>query len=282
MSPSIAATQTLTLPSVPPDSKYADVFAPGYSVRPLRLSLRSRLIIWVLRWILRPWTTHIFRGGVERIAAAQLKLASRPFRPRKGMSLHYRMLGAVEEPIAGHVLGQLTPERPVVLWLHGGAFVMPAIQDLHLAFLERLCTDIDADGFLPDYRLAPACPFPAGLDDCERAYGALLSAGIEPGRIVIGGESAGGNLALGLLQRIRNRGWPMPACAVAVAPATELARLHGPRSRGGNAARDALLPMAALAADAADVCGRSRRLASGNIAGECRLQWLSPAVSGCQ
>lgn len=218
-----------------------------HAVRSLSLSLRSRLIIWVLRWLLRPWMARIFRGGVERMAAAQLQLSSRPFRSRAGLPMQYRVLGSVDAPTAGHLLGALQRDRPVVLWLHGGAFVMPAIQDLHLAFLERLCADLDASGFLPDYRLAPACPYPAGLDDCERAYGVLLDAGIASQRIVIGGESAGGNLVLGLLQRIRRRGWPMPACAVAVAPVTELGRLHGPRSRGGNAARDALLPMATLA-----------------------------------
>lgn len=218
-----------------------------HTLRQLSLSLRSRLIIWVLRWLLRPWTSRILRGGLERIAAAQLKLSSRPFHSRSGLPMQYRMFGSRDGAIAGHLLGELKSGRPVVLWLHGGAFVMPAIQDLHLAFLERLCTDLDAAGFLPDYRLAPACPYPAGLDDCERAYCALIDAGIGPQRIVIGGESAGGNLVLGLLQRIRGRGWPMPACAVAVAPATELGRLHGPRSRGGNAARDALLPMTALA-----------------------------------
>lgn len=218
---------------------------PG--LRTLNLSLRSRLIIWVLRWLLRPWTARVFRGGLERIAAAQLKLSRRPFRSRPELPMQYRVLGAVDAPVAGHLLGKLGSEQPVVLWLHGGAFVMPAMQDLHLAFLERLCTDLDASGLLPDYRLAPACPYPAGLDDCERAYRALLDTGIAPQRIVVGGESAGGNLVLGLLQRIRRRGWPMPACAVAVAPATELGRLHGPRSRSENAARDALLPMATLA-----------------------------------
>jgi len=74
--------------------------------------------------------------------------------------------------------------------------------------MARMCRDLDAVGFMVDYRLAPFNKFPAALDDCERAYRALLELGFKPERIAIAGESAGGNLTLGVLQRIRKAGLP--------------------------------------------------------------------------
>jgi acetyl esterase/lipase len=64
--------------------------------------------------------------------------------------------------------------------------------------------------------------------------------------MVIAGESAGGNLVLGLLQRIRKHGWPMPACAVPISPVTEMGRLHAPPSRAIKRFSDPLLPIDAL------------------------------------
>jgi acetyl esterase/lipase len=132
-------------------------------------------------------------------------------------------------------------DKLAILYLHGGAFVLPASPPLQLEFLGRLCRDMDAVGFMPDYRLAPTHPFPAALDDCERAYRGLLESGFAPERIAVIGESAGGNLVLGLLQRARKGGLPMPACAVPVSPVTDMGRVHAPPSRVANAKRDALL-----------------------------------------
>jgi acetyl esterase/lipase len=109
-----------------------------------------------------------------------------------------------------------------------------------------MCHDLDAVGFMADYRLAPFNKFPAALDDCERAYRALLERGFKPERIAIAGESAGGALVLGVLQRIRKAGLPMPACAIPISPVTEMGRLHAPPSRAHKRKSDPLLPIAAL------------------------------------
>lgn len=71
----------------------------------------------------------------------------------------------------------------------------------------------------PRYRLAPEHPFPHGLDDVVRAYRALRSRG-GAGGMVVGGESAGGNLILGLLQRLD--GAERPAAAVLLSPWCDL------------------------------------------------------------
>jgi len=212
-------------------------------LKPVKIPLRSRIIIWLLRRILRPLLGWAVNGGHERIASVQLYLASRVCRDSSGLPLDYTVIGRVP----GHVIGQLTDtHKTALLYIHGGGFLIPAVPETHVWLMGRMCRDLDAVGFMVDYRLAPFNKFPAALDDCERAYRALLDLGFSPERIAIAGESAGGNLTLGLLQRIRKAGLPMPACAVPISPVTEMGRIHAPPSRPLKAKADPLLPIAAL------------------------------------
>lgn len=71
---------------------------------------------------------------------------------------------------------------------------------------------------MPDYRLAPEHPFPAAIDDAEAAYLTMLESGVEPSRLAIAGDSAGGNLVFALLLKLKQRGAPMPAGAVGLSP----------------------------------------------------------------
>lgn len=209
----------------------------------LRISWRSRLWILLLRGVLKPMMRRFVLAGGYKIARQQLLLASRVFRAESGVAQDYRLVGGCP----GHSLGDLNDtDRPVVLWLHGGGFLIPAVPEVHLRLLHLVCRDIDANGFLADYRLAPFNRFPAPLDDVERAYAGLLAMGHDPARIVIAGDSAGGNLALGLLQRIRKAGQPMPACVFLLSPLTEMGRVHAPPSRARNRRRDAVIPIAAM------------------------------------
>ncbi|MEQ1439007.1 alpha/beta hydrolase [Fontimonas sp. SYSU GA230001] len=213
-------------------------------LKPVTISLRSRIIVWLLKRLLRPFLGWVVRGSHVRIARVQLALASQVCKDSSGLAQDYRVVGRVP----GHVLGDLRDtHKPAILYLHGGAFLMPAVPQTHVWLLGRLCRELDAVGFMADYRLAPAAKFPAALDDCERAYRALLELGFDARKIVIAGESAGGNLTLGVLQRIRKAGLPMPCCAVPISPATELGRIHAPPSRALKRKRDPILPIAALA-----------------------------------
>lgn len=212
-------------------------------VKDVSIGLRSRVLVTLFRWVLRPMLARMIRGTPERIAKIQLQLAARRCRDSHGLDLEYLVLG----PVPGHFLGSpRDTAKPLLLWLHGGAFILPAVPDVHVRMVARLCAEIGAVGFLPDYRLAPFNRFPAALDDCERAYRSLLDLGFSADRIVIGGDSAGGNLCLGLLQRIRKAGLPMPAGVVPVSPVTEMGRVHGPSSRYTRMAGDPLLPIASL------------------------------------
>lgn len=212
-------------------------------VKRVRISTRSRVATWMLRRLLKPWMRYLVRGSDERIARIQLRMSAARCPNTHGLPLDYTVVGRVP----GHVLGDLrTPGQPVLLWLHGGAFILPAAPVAHVEMAADFAARLRGAAFVPDYRLAPRNKYPASLDDCERAYRALLDLRIDPARIVLGGDSAGGNLLLGLLQRIRRHGWPMPACALPVSPATEMGRIHAPPARALKRRRDPLLPIDAL------------------------------------
>jgi len=110
----------------------------------------------------------------------------------------------------------------VLLYLHGGGFVFGS-PDTHQAFVARVMI---AGGFesawLPDYRLAPEHPFPAAIDDCLTAW-QTLSARAGNQRLCVAGESAGGNLALLLCQRIRDLGLARPERAWLLSPWLDIA-----------------------------------------------------------
>jgi acetyl esterase/lipase len=226
--------------------------ADGVVFRDIPIGKRSRFIVWLMRCFLKPMLGGMARAKSERIAKIQLRISSMPWPKIPGVSIDYDIVGRVP----GHVMGRLEAgKRPVILWLHGGAFFLPAAPNAHLTMVAQLCCDLQCDAFLPDYRLAPANPFPASLDDCENAYRALLDIGYPPSQIVVGGDSAGGNLLLALLTRLRRNQLPMPACAVPVSPVTELGRAHSPLSRASVQKSDPLLPAAAFQGIVRDYVG---------------------------
>lgn len=208
-------------------------------VKPVHIGVRSRLRVWLLRVFFKRFMGRMGRGSEERIALLQVRAAGRLPEQCSGLNLEYRIINGVPGPMLGD---SRDASKLAILYLHGGAFVFPASPALQLAFLGRLCRDLSAVGFMPDYRLIPQHPAPAALDDCERAYRGLLALGYPAKRIAVVGESAGGNLVLGLLQRIRKANLGLPACAVPISPVTDLARMHAPPSRGRNAKWEALVP----------------------------------------
>jgi acetyl esterase/lipase len=98
---------------------------------------------------------------------------------------------------------------PVVYWIHGGGYVMNKAE-YDDAQCSQYVLDWNCVVVSVDYRLAPENPFPIPLEDCyvglKWTYNSADELGIDPARIAIGGQSAGGGLAAGLAQITRDRG----------------------------------------------------------------------------
>ena len=104
--------------------------------------------------------------------------------------------------------------------IHGGAFVFGGGRFAHLMAIMR-ATATGCRVFGVDYRMPPAHPYPAPLDDCVAVYRHLLQS-YDPAHIVVGGLSAGGNLAAATVLRARDEGLPLPAAAVLLTPELDL------------------------------------------------------------
>jgi hypothetical protein len=86
----------------------------------------------------------------------------------------------------------------VMLWFHGGWYVIGSPRT-SAGLSSDLSRRVDAKVISVDYRLAPEDPYPAAVQDARAAYRGLLDSGVDPGSIAIVGESAGGGLAVALL-----------------------------------------------------------------------------------
>ena len=119
-----------------------------------------------------------------------------------------------------------TQTYSAALYLHGGGFVMgsPAT---HRELAAQLSASANARVLVLDYRLAPEYPFPAAMQDAMSAYRWLLKNGYTEARLAIGGDSAGGGLALQTLIALRDEDSCLPAAAFFFSPVTDMVHLDG-------------------------------------------------------
>ncbi len=112
---------------------------------------------------------------------------------------------------------------PCLIYYHGGGFVLPAAP-YHYKLGREYAGRAMCRVLFVDYRLAPKHQFPAAPNDCYAAYlYALENAGslsIDPSRIAVAGDSAGGNLAAGVCIRARDEGRIMPCGQMLLYPST--------------------------------------------------------------
>jgi monoterpene epsilon-lactone hydrolase len=178
------------------------------------ISFQGALLGLILRFRRRfvDWEAPVerFRLMVERSA--------RLFKPPGDVTITPLMAGGVP-------CEWLTPPDPdaqtVVLYLHGGAWTL-GWSNIHRQLVAQISKAAGSRALAVDYRLAPEHPFPAGLEDCVAVYQWLLKNGTPAEKIVIGGDSAGGNLTLATLLCLRDAAAPLPAAAFCIAPMTDL------------------------------------------------------------
>jgi len=120
--------------------------------------------------------------------------------------------------------GKNTEPRVSVLYFHGGGYSF--YPQAYANFIALITQAAKSRAFALDYRLSPEHRFPAQLGDALNAYRWLLEKGVDPDRLIIAGDSAGGNLTLALLLAARESKLPLPALAVALSPATDFDTDH--------------------------------------------------------
>ncbi|MFO7962828.1 MAG: alpha/beta hydrolase [Desulfobacterales bacterium] len=112
---------------------------------------------------------------------------------------------------------------PVILYLHGGGYVMGSI-NTHRAMVARIAAASKCRALLIDYRLAPENPFPAAVEDATSAYRWLVNdLTISPESIAFAGDSAGGGLALSTVMNLKESSIALPAAIVCISAWADLA-----------------------------------------------------------
>jgi acetyl esterase/lipase len=114
-----------------------------------------------------------------------------------------------------------TENERVICYFHGGGYVSGSPKT-HRDLVSRLARAAQAKAISIGYRLAPEHPFPAAVEDATCAYRWLLSIGIDPARLVVAGDSAGGGLTVATLIALRDAGVTLPAAAVCLSPWVDL------------------------------------------------------------
>ena len=135
--------------------------------------------------------------------------------------------GTVSEPfVRSGVAGiecrpvDVADDAPIVLYFHGGGFRIASAL-AYRSYGSHLAAVLGARVLLVEYRLAPEHKFPKAVDDCFAVWESLLAEGIDTGRIVIAGDSAGGGLAASVTMHALADG-VLPAGVICCSPWVDL------------------------------------------------------------
>jgi acetyl esterase len=152
--------------------------------------------------------TPLFGTGPDDVSVQDQEFGTVPVRI-------YKPKDAASEP---------SVDLPVVIYFHGGGWVLGSIET-HDALCRRLCSESKAAVVSVEYRLAPEHPFPAPLDDCYDATQYISNhaheLGLDAKRLVVAGDSAGGNLAAAVAFKAKNTKGPSLRAQVLIYPAID-------------------------------------------------------------
>lgn len=172
----------------------------------------TKIILFLIRTQLLHWS----EGSITEQRARQERSA-RFFRlPKQVRSQVIAVNG-----IASEWIDSLYSNSGTILYLHGGAYALGSVNS-HRELIARLVISTKCSALAINYRLAPEHPYPAALEDTISAYKWILSKGINPSRVVIAGDSAGGGLAIAALIALRDEGILLPAGAFCFSPWLDL------------------------------------------------------------
>jgi len=174
-----------------------------------------------------------------QIAASRIRLARMAARNRLPPDVRIEPMDAAGVKAEWISAPGLRVPGKTLLYLHGGGYTV-GNPELYRIFTWRLAEAGCCGVLAIDYRLAPENPYPAAVEDALAAYRWLLDEGHDGHDLAVAGDSAGGNLTLVLLQRLREEGLPMPASAICFSPWTDLTGSGA--SVILNARRDPMLP----------------------------------------
>ncbi len=194
------------------------------------MSVRAVAIVWMLRLLVKP---RLGGQTLEKGRVGMESMARRTKTPKDTIVETIRVgdLAAERLTPAGADPGR------ALLWFHGGGYAAGSpltARDL----AARIAAASGTWALVPAYRLCPENPLAAGLEDALIAYRWLVGEVGSSDRIVIGGDSAGGGLALRLLVALRDAGDALPAAAAVLSAWTDLA-MTGPSIKS-NAGSEAL------------------------------------------
>ncbi|HHH29923.1 MAG TPA: alpha/beta hydrolase [Polyangiaceae bacterium] len=195
--------------------------------------------------------THLMLTFVERLGLPTADTLG-PDRARASFKEEIRLVGVRGGPLANvhdrRIPGPdgtlairiYTPRSaaptPALVYFHGGGWVIGDL-DSHDATCRHLSHRAGVKVIAVDYRRAPEDPFPAAVEDAIAAFQWIRTHAeeldVDPDRIAVGGDSAGGNLAAVVCQQLLQAGQPTPCFQLLIYPATDLTRSTDSHQRFG-------------------------------------------------
>ena len=179
------------------------------------ISLRGRMI----RFMSKQFFKRIKPDADIDKLRSEFEAIGTKMRPADGVQVRHANIAGIE---CDWLVPEGCDDAPVLYYLHGGAYVMGSPKT-HRRMVSHIVSRAGMRALLPDYRLAPENPFPASLEDSTGVYRALIKGGVDPTNMAIGGDSAGGNLAMATLLALRDAGDPLPATCFLLSPWLDLA-----------------------------------------------------------
>ncbi len=166
-----------------------------------------------------------FSGWMCKMTHKPLKRVVDRMKPPQGVTLrNFKIPGYQGEAID---VKEITPERPAdvaILDLHGGGFGYKTSPGQFM-FACEYAKDLNCRVFMPDYHLLPDYPFPAAYEDAMLTYQYVVDHATEllvnPNKIIVLGDSAGGALAANVCNTAEARGLPRSMCQVLIYPVAD-------------------------------------------------------------